>query len=134
MLALSRLDEAQSHLEQAIALNPANPHFYPRLGEVFLQRQENPENTARALAAYQKAIQLDPGLAEAHYGLGRVFARQRRWHESADELRTALSLDPNMGRAHYTLAQVCRHLGQPAEAAAQLAAFRRYRAQRSAKP
>jgi tetratricopeptide (TPR) repeat protein len=130
MLGLSRLDEAQYHLEQAIALDPGNAHFYARLGEVFLQRQQSAPNSARALAAYQQAIQINPRGAEAHYGLGRVYARQRRWREAAEELRSALSLDSSMGRAHYTLAQVCRHLGQPAEAAAQLEAFRRYRALR----
>jgi tetratricopeptide (TPR) repeat protein len=81
--------------------------------------------------AYRQAIQLDPRLALAHYGIGRVYARLRRWQEAADELRTALQLDPTLGRAHYTLAQACRHLGQPAEAAAELRAFRRYRLLRS---
>ena len=130
MLGLSRLDEAQQHLEQAIALDPGNAHFYAKLGEVSLQRQQNAANSARALAAYQQAVQRNPRLAEAHYGLGRVYARQRRWREAAGELRTALRLQPDMGRAHYTLAQVCRRLGQPGEAAAHLEAFRRYRARR----
>lgn len=130
MLGLSRLDEAQSHFEQAIALDSGNAHFHAKFGDVLLQRQENSVITAQALAAYQQAIRLEPRLAEAHYGLGRVYARMRRWREAAGELRTTLRLDSRLGRAHYTLAQVCRRLGQPAEAAAELNAFRRYRAPR----
>src|SRR5207249_2257177 len=134
MRRLSRLDEAQSHLEQAIAIAPGNPHFYLALGELFLQRQESPETLARSLAAYQQAAALDPTFAEAYYGIGRVYARQRRWPEAAEALRHSLRLNPQMGRAHFTLAQVCRHLGQPAEAAAHLQAFRRYRASRPPAP
>jgi protein O-GlcNAc transferase len=128
MRRLSRLDEAQPHLEQAIAISPNNPHFYLALGELFLQRQESPETLSRSLAAYQQAAALDPAFAEAYYGIGRVYARQRRWPEAAEALRRCLLLNPRMGRAHFTLAQVCRRLGQPAEAAAHLQAFRRYRA------
>ena len=84
------------------------------------------------MSAYQEAIRLDPRLATARYGLGRVYARQRRWKEAEQELRTTLDLDPRFGRAHYTLAQVSRRLGRPDEATKHLQAFRNFRSQRRA--
>jgi tetratricopeptide (TPR) repeat protein len=132
LLRTSRLDEAQPYLERAVTMAPRNAIFQSALGNLFLERRQSPENTARALAAYQTAARLDPQLAAAHYGLGRLYARQRRWHEADQELRTTLRLDPAFGRAHYTMAQVCRHLGQPTQAAQHLAAFRQYRSGSSA--
>jgi tetratricopeptide (TPR) repeat protein len=127
LLRMSRLDEAQPYVERAIALAPGNAHFQASLGDLFIQRQESPANTARALAAYQEAIRLDPLLAAAHFGVGRVYARQRLWKRAEQELLATLRISPTFGRAHYTLAQVCRHLGQTAEAAEHLEAFRRFR-------
>jgi tetratricopeptide (TPR) repeat protein len=127
LLRMSRLDEAQPYLERAVALAPRNAFFYSTLGNLFLERRQSPANAARALAAFQTAARFDPQLATAHYGMGRLYARQQRWHEADRELRTTLRLDPAFGRAHYALAQVCRHLGQPTQAAQHLAAFRRYR-------
>src|SRR5262249_33652278 len=103
---LSRLEEAQQHLEHALALAPGDAHMHATLGEVFLQGQQGEADGARALAAYQEAVRLDPGLAEAHYGLGRAFARVGRWQDAAAELRLALRLEPGLGRAHYSLALV----------------------------
>jgi tetratricopeptide (TPR) repeat protein len=75
MRRLSRLDEAETHLNRAIALAPDTPHFYGTLGEVLLQRQQSAANTERALAAFQRALQLDPRLAAAQFGLGRTYMR-----------------------------------------------------------
>jgi Flp pilus assembly protein TadD len=46
-------------------------------------------------AAAEKAIQLDPLLAEAHDALGMVFARDSRWKDSEKSFRRAIELDPN---------------------------------------
>jgi tetratricopeptide (TPR) repeat protein len=45
--------------------------------------------------AAQKAIELDPLLAEAHGALGMVYARQAQWELSEKSFRRALELDPN---------------------------------------
>jgi len=46
-------------------------------------------------AAAQKAIQLDPLLAEAHYALGMTRARDAQWEQSEESFRRAIELDPN---------------------------------------
>lgn len=45
-------------------------------------------------AATEKAIQLDPLLAEAHNALGMMYAREGKWAESEKSFRRAMELDP----------------------------------------
>lgn len=46
-------------------------------------------------AAAEKAIQLDPFLAEAHDALGLVYAREGQWEEAEKSFRHAIEIDPN---------------------------------------
>ena len=46
-------------------------------------------------AAAEKAIRLDPLLAEAHDALGMAYARDAQWEQSEKSFRRAIELDPN---------------------------------------
>ncbi len=46
-------------------------------------------------AAGEKALELDPLLAEAHGALAMIYARQAQWDRSEKSFRRALELDPN---------------------------------------
>jgi len=69
-----------------------------------------------AIAAYRRAIQLDPNLAVAYNNLGIVLAQQGRSQEAADAYREAIRLDPNLANAYNNLAAVLIVLGEPREA------------------
>jgi tetratricopeptide (TPR) repeat protein len=56
-----------------------------------------------AVTQFQKAIQLDPQDAAAHYHLGVAFGRQGNLDEAKAELLEALKLKPDSAEAHYTL-------------------------------
>ena len=43
----------------------------------------------------EKAIQLDPLLAEAHAALGSMYARSGEWAEAEQSFRRAIQIDPN---------------------------------------
>jgi len=45
--------------------------------------------------AAERAIQLDPLLAEAHAELARAFARGGEWSQAEASFRRALELEPN---------------------------------------
>ena len=51
-------------------------------------------------AAAQKAIELDPLLAEAHDGMGMAYARDAQWTESEKSFRHAITLDPGRSETH----------------------------------
>jgi len=64
-----------------------------------------------AMELYRRALELDPGNAEAHTNLGALYNRWGRYKEAYAELAAALQRDPDHGRAHYHLAIACRELG-----------------------
>ena len=47
---------------------------------------------------YTKAIELDPGLAEAHYNRGFSFYELGRYEEAIGDFTRAIDLDPNNPR------------------------------------
>jgi tetratricopeptide (TPR) repeat protein len=55
-------------------------------------------------AAAEKAIQLDPLLAEAHDALGLVYARDAKWDQSEKSFRRAVELNPSRSESHYHFA------------------------------
>jgi tetratricopeptide (TPR) repeat protein len=69
----------------------------------------------RAELAAEKALHLDPELAEAHYAAGFLLwgvMPSRFVHERAvGELKRAISLNPNLADAHHYLGTVYLHIG-----------------------
>lgn len=65
------------------------------------------EGVARAKENFTRALELDPGCAEAHALKGIWLAYPGgKFEEARDELRTALELDPNFSSAHQWYAQL----------------------------
>ena len=62
------------------------------------------EHYLGAVTALEKAIQIDPTRAEAHYILGRIYLVNLAWTaEAIEALQTATRLDPRDGRGHQML-------------------------------
>jgi len=77
----------------------------------------------QARIAAEKALRLDPNLAEAHQAQARLLwgPANHFFHERAiQEDRRALSLDPNMDRAHQHLGNIYLHIGLRDDAIAEL--------------
>src|SRR3989442_15410247 len=92
---------------------------------LFRSSQFAPDDTLareKAFVAVERALQLSPDLAEAHWARGFLL-----WdvtgafpHEQAiQEDRRALALNPNLGEAHQHLGVIYLHIGLLAEAAAE---------------
>ncbi len=56
-----------------------------------------------ALAAYDKAISLDPNYSKAYYGKGLTFDKQRKYAEAVEVFRKAVEIDPSYDRAYSAL-------------------------------
>ncbi|MCI4319293.1 MAG: hypothetical protein L3K23_04060 [Thermoplasmata archaeon] len=78
------------------------------------------EGGAKAQEAAERAIALDPRMAEAHASLGLSFARQYRWSESEREFRRAIELNPMYASARQWYYLDLMSLGREAEAIHQL--------------
>ena len=76
------------------------------------------ETRPKATRAAQKALDLDPGLAEAHALLGRILKKQFQWADAEAEYKQALALNPNNSTAHLDYAQWLMSHGRVDEALA----------------
>jgi len=72
---------------------------YTNLGTVFVGAPPA-ETRPKVISAAQKALELNPGLAEAHVELASIYMRQWKWAEAEAEYRRALDLNPNDAVAH----------------------------------
>ena len=76
--------------------------------------------------AAEKAIQLDPLLAEAHDALGMAHARDARWGQSEKSFRHAIELDPSRSLSHeHFAAFLLLPLGRIEEAVSEIRAAER---------
>jgi DNA-binding winged helix-turn-helix (wHTH) protein/Flp pilus assembly protein TadD len=107
-------------LERAVALEPTFAVAYGDLAAAYVTRLTfvTPEETGdleqKAFAAAEKALLLDPNVAEAYLARGDLlwthshhFAHERAVHE----FRRAVALKPNSDQGHRRLARVYVHLG-----------------------
>lgn len=83
-------------LEKAGA-RAANPYYNLALSLDAVGRQ--PE----AVAALQKAVEIDPNYAEAHYNLGVIHSRAERYPEAVESFKRALAARADYTEALYNL-------------------------------
>ena len=115
------VEEGVHYFEQALNADPnfgpayvAQAEAYLTLGQIFVGAPPR-EARAKAIRAAQKALELDPQLAEAHVILADVYRRQWRWAEAEAEYKRALELAPNNVDAHYGFAGWLLSKGRTAE-------------------
>jgi len=105
--------------ERAVALDPdfaaaqaELAHAYGQM--VFALAPRDTQAVERALLAAEKALRLNPNLAEAHYARGYLLwgPFNRFAHVQAiQEYRRALTLNPNLETAHHQLGLIYLHIG-----------------------
>lgn len=71
-----------------------------------------------ALGLLEKAIAINGRDAAAHFELGTMFDRLRRYEEAAREFELVATLAPNDSAVHYRLSRIYDRLGKPEAAAA----------------
>lgn len=128
MLNLSLDPLAVSKL-RADATQTANAYDYYVLGNGYLQRYDQAGNIGSAIAAFQRAIQLDPTYAMAHASLSAAYVRQYRassdqqyLEKARDAAFQALSRNENLDSPYITLGMIAMVTGQTDEAIRQLRA------------
>lgn len=116
--------EVIERFEKAIGKDPSFAPAYAGLAAAHAWRSsvgvaapEQTDSINRMQAAAEKAIQLDPLLAEAHCALGAVYARNGEWRQAEQSFRRALEIGPNVSSTHEFFAWfVLWPLGRIAEA------------------
>ncbi len=102
------LDLAIAHAETAVRLLPAAGRYHDRLG---LARLAAGDLTG-AVAAYEKALECDPGIFDARAGLMWRAALGGSIEDAALEAEKALELAPENARIRIRIAETWDRLGQ----------------------
>ena len=105
--------------DQTAAAVPPERRGPPQTFEEWMaegHRRRTHERAAGALAAYDRALALGPGRAEAHTGRALALLDLGRRGEALVEFQRALELDPRDGIAVLGMAETYRSLGRTDEA------------------
>jgi tetratricopeptide (TPR) repeat protein len=71
-------------------------HFIGLSGQQLMQ-----DDVEGALASARHAVEIDGGMAEAHYQLGLVLAKRQEWAPAAAEFDRVTEINPSNAYAHY---------------------------------
>ena len=113
-------DAAIELLEKAVAADPnfalayATLAYEYHLRAVALKPEEGDVWEAKALAAVNQALKIDPNVAEAHVTRAAMLwggSKQFNHQQAIAELHRALDLNPELDEAHHLLGIVYSHIG-----------------------
>ncbi len=117
---------AIEYFQQALDRDPSYALAYAGIADCYqvlpiMSDVPSSESFSKARTAALKALEIDPGLAEAHASLGYInFFFDRDWEGSKKEYQRALELNPNYPAAHWGYALLLSALGQRKEALAEV--------------
>ncbi len=100
---------AEAAFNQAISANPNYLEAYLALGQMYNHELNQPD---KAIAAYQKAIEVGGNDARNYEDLGRAFLEIGEYAQAAKALERSVSLNPNVPEAQHALAQAYLEQGR----------------------
>jgi tetratricopeptide (TPR) repeat protein len=115
LLQKARVDEAMTHFQKALEIQPDYAEAHMNLGLAFFQLGRREE----AIAQLQKAVDLQPDDAQARYNLGLAFSQLGRMDEAISRFEKALAIQPDYAEAQMNLGNCYFHLGRMDEAISQ---------------
>ncbi len=95
--------QAVKVLKRAVDISPENVLLWTNLAAAHLGRLETsgPKHQKRAIAAYEKALWIDPSTPNVHYHLGLIYKQQGNLSRSSAMFQRALEINPNDRDARY---------------------------------
>jgi TolB-like protein/DNA-binding winged helix-turn-helix (wHTH) protein/Tfp pilus assembly protein PilF len=117
--------QAIEYFQQAIAKDPNYSRAFTGLADSYAllggySTTPQTESMPKARAAALKALELDPGLAEAHTSLALITEDfDYDWETAEKEYRRAIELNPNYATAHHWYAEFLSLQGRFTEALAE---------------
>ena len=103
-----RYNKALPILERASDLAPTNAMIWINLAAAHLGRLElsGTQQQERAIAAYERALELDPSAPHVHYNLGLIYKDRNDWPRAQAQFRRALEVNPDDDDARHWLDQL----------------------------
>ena len=113
LLYNNKSEEALTYLRRAMQLAPKFPIVYYLAG-IALYREEQ---LAEAQAMFTRAVQLDPGNAEAFFYLANIESLTGNSRLALKHFAAAVKIDSSLADAHYNMARLYAETGRLADAA-----------------
>ncbi len=125
-IAMGDVTKATQTLRECDKSNQSDFAIPFLLGQVLTRQAADIGSTmqAEAIAAFEKAVALNPNYAPAHAELGKILLRQGDEARGIAELEKSLSQDPQERTAAYQLAQAYRKKGEQERASELMARVR----------
>ena len=119
------LNRSVQYFSDALARDPGFAPAYAGLADAYTNLGvygsiPREEAYARATAAAEKAVALDPSLAEAHASLGLTRKNRFEWQAAEAAFRQAIDLKPGYANAHLWYSILLTQLGRFPEAIAEI--------------
>ena len=115
------MEFARQMFTRAIEVDPNYSRAYAGIADccsiLFMYFDARESNLKQADKASQKALDLDPDLAEAHSARGLSYSLSKRYDLAQEEFETAMRLDPKLYEAPYFYARAFLAQGMAYEAA-----------------
>ncbi len=112
---------AREMFEKAIEVDPLYARAYAGIADcsafIYFYWKSTEENLQKADAASQRALELDPDLAEAHASRGMIFSFRKQFAEAEREFQLSLRLNPRLFEPYYFNARSLYSQGRLEEAA-----------------
>jgi TolB-like protein/DNA-binding winged helix-turn-helix (wHTH) protein/Tfp pilus assembly protein PilF len=109
----SELEVARDFFEKAISEDPNYAPAFFGLSRIWRDRPATEGAPEKERAALEKALQLDPALAEAHIAFGELeYSRFWNWANSEREFKRAIELNPNLAEAHFAFTDYLDSMGR----------------------
>jgi Tfp pilus assembly protein PilF len=107
LYAAKRAKEAVPYLEKAVKTSsaPISVAAYVLLAGIY----DEDNQSAKAIAAYNEAIKIDPGYPQVYYNLGLAYSRNKQYAEAETAAIGAIKRDPKHAGSHRLYALVAFH-------------------------
>ena len=130
---LFQYGEAAATFERGIARFPRYARLYAAYSKLLLDPGARPDAAAEAHAVrlLEKALALEPSLAEAQFELGKLMLDGGKAAEAVGHLQAAAKLDPSNGATHLALASAYRLLARTGDQSRELGIYRELEAQKA---
>jgi len=113
-ILLNRYKEAIPVLESAVSLDPQNAMIWMNLGAAYLGNPilATAEKQGKAIQAFERALDLQPGLSNMNYSLGLIYRDQKQWRQARDQFQLALEVSPQDRDAKMLWEEMAAHLAE----------------------
>src|ERR1700693_855638 len=109
----SELAMARDYFQKANSEDPNYAPAYVGLSQTWFDRSVAEGGPGKESEAIEKALQLDPTLAEAHLALGNLeHLRYWNWSAAEAEIKRAIELNPNLADAHAAYSDYLEDMGR----------------------